>query len=646
MKSQSFTIEKAFVQGQRTDSFAARNKDVLERSKNMRPTEYGLAAMKIIDEPVVSPPALAWPYPQLFKGKSSTLLAAEQAVYDVNESTWALTLRKIYDLSEVQAPTTSTIVTNGTFTGAATGWTLGSGWSYAGNVLVGTAVTGEAGAVQANASQAGLKMEANALYRVTVDIVSSDLVGSLYMTFGDATSDYFSTVGTHTFDIRSTTAGDIGIRSTDLFTGTVDNVVVKKIAEVAVPTGGGAWHFVDFRGVWFLIKENFMIVSLPYYSDGKLVGIGLSADDFSCNSGENVGNRLFLGGITAATLLASTDWAEAWNAWIENSSEWSDEVTYEDMTLSTSVLMYSTRVGGDISWPFIFEMAMLGFPYRSDATTVAELKANYIDLIRKGEIGFVPLQHQGAIKCLKRLGNSVVAYCEDGVSIVSPRPERGFSAEVIHNAGIASRSAVAGDESRHLFLDTNSVLWGISADGRTERVCGTGTFNTMVANAAAHPIIGSYDPEEQEYYIVSDQDGYIKTRTGIGKLTLLPNGLSISTDGLIAGGVKDLDDGDISVETETFDMGMRALKTIHNLAIGYEDITNLRATIRYKYANSTTWRDSSAFLVNSDSIATPIFTAGDFRIKLTGTPGPNAKIDYINVTFQIADKRNIRTQYE
>jgi hypothetical protein len=645
MKEFNFLIDKALVAGQHTETIGARNRDVLVTAKNMRPTEYGLAFNKVVNESLVSPPATAWPYPQLFKGKSSSLLVAEQAVYTVSESTWALTQSKVYDLSEIQAPTSSTIVTNGTFTGASTGWTLGSGWSYSANKLVGTGVTAGAAATQANAAQAGAKMEANTLYRITVDISTSDLVGSLFLTCGSATSDYFSTVETHTFDLYSTTAGDIALKSTDGFTGTVDNITVKKIAEASIPTGGGAWQFVDFRGVWFLLKSNCMIAKLPYYSDNRLVAITSSSDDFACVAGENLNNRLFLGGITAPTLLASANFVEAWKAWVENSSDWSDELTYADMTLRTNVVMYSTRVGGDVYWPFIFEMALLGLPHRTTATIVADLKANYIDWIRKGELGFIPLQHQGSVLCLKRLGSSIVAYCADGVSIISAREQRGFRAVPVHGAGIASKCAVSGDDSRHLFLDTNNVLWALTPDGALKRMVGTGTFNAMVTAEATNPIVGNYDPEEQEYYLCSDLEGYIHTRTGLGEITKLPTSFVVAGSGLV-GVVEDLGTPNIEVETETFDMGMRALKTIHSIAIGYQDITSLQVVVRYRYDDTPTWRESPAFTVNADSIAVPLFTAKDFRLKFTGVPGTAAKIDYIDVAYQISDKRNIRSAYE
>ena len=641
MKEFNFLIDKAFVSGQRTETIGARNRDLLVTTKNMRPTEYGLAAIKTINESMVSPPATSWPYPQIFKGRGQTVLADEDRIYFVDESNWAVTLQKVYRVATANNPTDG-VVANPTFTGGAS-WTMGTNWSIAGGKLVASAVTAGNTASQLTGDLSAA-IVAGRLYRVTYTIETLTS-GSVWVAIGGTDGTVRTEAGTYSEDLIATSTLGVVFQCPAGVTGTIDNVTCNRITDDLIPTGGGAWHFADFGGVWFLFKENCIVAQLPYYSGNRLVMITSADDDLTCNTGENMGNRLFLGGITAETLLATDNFTEAWNAWVENSSDWSDEMTYADMTLGTNTVMYSTRVGGDVYWPFIFEMALLGLPYRVSATVVADLKANYIDWIRKGEIGFVPLQHQGSIQCLKRLGNTVVAYCTDGVSIISARDGRGFRAKPVHHAGIASRSAVSGDDSKHLFLDSNNVLWAITPDGAINRVIGKGTFDSMVAAEAASPIVGTYDPEEQEHYICSGTQGFIYTRTGLGKITTMPTSLIVTSDGL-EGVLEDLATPDIEVETETFDMGMRALKTIHSIAIGFQDITDMQVVVKYRYDDSTTWRTSPAFDVNGDSIAVPLFTAKDFRLVFTGTPGAEAKIDYVDVAYQVSDKRNIRRAYE
>lgn len=640
MKTLNFTIDKALVAGQHTESIGARNRDVLQTLKNMRPTEYGAAFNKPINTSIPSVPSTNWPYPNLFKGRGVTILADDQAIYEMDESDLSLSALTVYKASSANNPSTES-VTDGDFSSAAN-WTLNSGWSISGGVLTGSSVSSGATALQPNVNQAS-PIAANKLYQVTYTI-NSITSGSVYVNVGGAAGTSRTQAGTYTEELYTSAASTIFFNTLSNFSGEIDNLSVKIIEEATIPAGGGAWHFAEFKGIWFLFKEGCVITKVPYLAGYRPVAIIDSIDDFTCNTGENFNNRLFLGGITADTLLATTDWEDAWRTWVQNSHDWSDEVTHEDIELGPNTVMYSTRVGGDAYSPFIFELALLGFPYLSDSDTVAALKANYIDWIKKGEIGFVPLPHQGAVQRLKRLGNRVIAYCTDGVSAITPREDRGFRVQEVHSTGIASRSAVSGDNTGHLFLDTNNILWEIGPDGSKNRVCGAGTFNDMVSNESTNPIVSSYDPEEGEHYICSDQEGYIRTRTGIGEITILPTSLIVNGSGLV-GVVEDLGDGDLELLTETFDMGLRSLKTVHTIAIGFTDIANLSLSLDYKYDSSTTWRTSRTYAVNNENVTVPIVTANDFRIRLTGTPGPNAKIDYIGVEFQVDDKRNIRSVY-
>lgn len=639
MRETSLTIRQPLIEGARTERIGARNMDVLDTCKNLRPTEFGLAFGTPISESVVGA-SDDWPYPQLFKGDAVTLLCEDQTVSTVDEDTWTTTALTPYKIGSAMAPSVES-VQNGDFA-AGTGWTLGSGWAISGGKLTATAVTSLNDATQANVDQSSA-ITAGGLYRTTytIDSISG---GGVRVEVGGALGTWRTAAGTYTEDIVATSAGDIALAVTSTVTASIDDLSVKEIEVATIPSGGGGWQFAEFRDVWFLFKDNCMLAKVPHYSGFRLVSITTADDDFSCPAGASVSSRLFLGGLDMPTRLAETDWEDAWDAWLQNSSEWSDAMTYTDMTLGKNVVMYSTRVGGDINWPFSSELALLGFANLDDADNRALYKANYIDWIRRGEIGFVPLLHQGSILNLKPLGNGVVAYCEDGVSYVTPREGRGFKATVLHRAGIADKLGVAGDDMHHVFMDTHGILWKITADGRKSRETGNGIFSNIISNIDTNPLVCSYDPEEQEAYFCTDQEGYVLTRTGVGEVTNLPTGLIVAPSGLV-GVTKDLGTPDIEIVTETFDMGLKALKTIHALEFAFQDITNLKVVVQFKYDNSTTFRDSAEYTVNNDGICVPVITSHDFRLKITGTPGADAKIDYINVRWQMGDKRNIRGIY-
>ena len=124
----------------------------------------------------------------------------------------------------------SELLTNGSFTGSATGWTLGAGWSYGTNNLTVSSST-------ANLSQSGIVL-VNKLYLVSYEIsgyvsgsVNSNLGGIVTGRLGNSNeivSEYIYT---------SSVVNDIFYITANSFTGSIDNVSVKEVQGFTSPSG-------------------------------------------------------------------------------------------------------------------------------------------------------------------------------------------------------------------------------------------------------------------------------------------------------------------------------------------------------------------------------------------------------------------------
>lgn len=125
-------------------------------------------------------------------------------------------------------PTFAEMVTNGTFTGNATGWNLGANWAYDTNNI--TATAADADATQALTATVGK------LY-ATSFVVSGSPTGSVRLEFGGVNGTTRATAATHTENIRATAAGtNLAISPVATFSSTVDTVSVKA-AEI-LPAAG------------------------------------------------------------------------------------------------------------------------------------------------------------------------------------------------------------------------------------------------------------------------------------------------------------------------------------------------------------------------------------------------------------------------
>lgn len=132
------------------------------------------------------------------------------------------------------------LVSNGSFTGSADGWTLGTGWAYG------------ADAVQKNADGTGTLSQAlaptpNETYLITFTI-SGLAVGSVNVNFGGNDSPSRSANGTYTFYMTAKTTDVLSFAPTSTSRFTIDEVSVRQLTtgqllslagrQIAVPDGG------------------------------------------------------------------------------------------------------------------------------------------------------------------------------------------------------------------------------------------------------------------------------------------------------------------------------------------------------------------------------------------------------------------------
>ena len=130
------------------------------------------------------------------------------------------------------------MVSNGGFTGAATGWTLGTGFAYSANTIVATTAT-------ANLSQASGSLIQVLSNTVSFDVtftVSSYSVGTLTPFIGGVSGTAVSANGTYTQTIVS--ASDIAslIFTGAGFTGVIDNVYVTPTDSTAYTSALPYWQ--------------------------------------------------------------------------------------------------------------------------------------------------------------------------------------------------------------------------------------------------------------------------------------------------------------------------------------------------------------------------------------------------------------------
>ena len=123
------------------------------------------------------------------------------------------------------------LVTNGDFTGNATGWTLGTGWAYDTNNITATTAANDT-----NARQTGVSLVNGGTYEITYTISGYSAGGVQVRIFGTnmrGTATTRSANGTYTeeqtININTTVTTEVRVYAIGTTTATIDNVSVREI---------------------------------------------------------------------------------------------------------------------------------------------------------------------------------------------------------------------------------------------------------------------------------------------------------------------------------------------------------------------------------------------------------------------------------
>lgn len=605
-----FTYLEAFTNGLRPDAKTNRNTQWLTQCSGLVPTEWGLKQLPSFSYPISSPTLaslLAWPHPQLLRADKVQLLLGATAIYTVTDA-WVASALTVYDahtpavsrairsgggvwhLAAFQdmwfltngiamiylIPSTSgavaaiidantTSISNGTFTGNATGWTLGSGWAYGTNNLAATAADATS-AEQLAADQVAVpdKILSGIQYTVTFT-VSGYSAGTVTPLLGTQAGTARSADGTYTENIiaNGTTFALLGGTGAAAFTGVIDTVSVVR-------------------------TSTFVAKALA-----------------------NHDNRLVLGGLSGAYFSHTNFTAKIYDAWRNTTP---DEVVVTDTdAFDTGWILYSAQAGGDNDIPFATFLAALNLP---STTTFTKFEEIIIGAIESGEMGMLPLRRAGDIYALKQLGGDLVAYGKNSISVLrfGELPYRGgsklgYREQVIAEWGVASRGAVAGSNDEHVFVSKQGDMWRLSDKG-LERL----GYDEFVGALTLASIVMAHDPFENYYWISDGTNGYCYTRTGLGKCSdIMPSSVlrADDTNGLVGTGIIASPVTGVTVETELLDGGVRTA-----WEVGYIDISTTDT-------DTTGWQEATRYRLNKgDALTTKSAETFDDRGRLRAkTPG-------------------------
>lgn len=277
--------------------------------------------------------------------------------------------------------------------------------------------------------------------------------------------------------------------------------------------------------------------------------------------------------------------------------------------------------------------------YGQDAVGWSKIGEAVFELTKHNVSGFAQLNFAGTVKRVMKLGGSVMVYSDRGVSRFVPvsEPVVGFGRkDVPEIGGVAGRSAVGGDEHQHVLVDHIGQLWTLK-DGQQPTLLG---YREYFLPMLGKDIVVTHYASDNSFYISDGETSYRWDQYGLCRIWQAVTSI-VSLPQCPAGLFHDIDNQGFEIITDVLDFGFRGLKTLSGVEIGGDFDQPVFVSVNWRSHNEKYFRTIPWVRLNPNGWANLVVTAEEFQIKLS-SQSQRAEIDYMQVKFQISDKRNLR----
>ena len=289
-------------------------------------------------------------------------------------------------------------------------------------------------------------------------------------------------------------------------------------------------------------------------------------------------------------------------------------------------------------WGSVFSGTALAYGFAYGDLLLENLRANLIKWSNVGSLDFTIGRDNvagerrtdwvGWIYEIKKLGNKVVAYGENGVSMLIPSGNN-YGLNTIYRIGLKSKQAVTGNDAAHYFIDNKGQLFSL---GETLQKLDYSEYLSAMNN----PVM-SYNAEIDLVYMCDGTLGYVYSPRdksfGSGPINL--TGISSQDETLYAVSPATIVIPNFEICTDIYDLGTRKLKTVFSLEFGIDLDTTLQVSIDYRRDKTKTFAQTSWHVIDEGGFVKITCNGREFRFRVQALNWEYFEIDYININGEI-----------
>lgn len=250
--------------------------------------------------------------------------------------------------------------------------------------------------------------------------------------------------------------------------------------------------------------------------------------------------------------------------------------------------------------------------------------------------GYKPMPWYGEIYKVMKLGRGIAVYGSNGISFLSP-VEVKWELKKTLGYGIASREAVSGDDSQHVFIDVEGNLRKITP----ESLDAEPIYNEFFSGMVGDDVVITHNRQQKDFYITNGNEAYCLTRNGLSEVFQAPTTLAV-LGGTLIGFYTDLSDTEARITSDTFDFGSRGKKTIDGISVGVNTANSVYVAVEFKNTISDSFTSTGWVEVNAQGNANIVISGLEFRFKVKCSSYSSMKLDYFRPNVKFDDKRFMR----
>lgn len=258
------------------------------------------------------------------------------------------------------------------------------------------------------------------------------------------------------------------------------------------------------------------------------------------------------------------------------------------------------------------------------------------------EVGWTTIPWRGKVLRIIELGDSAIAYCENGIARMSPRsePVQTFGMDRLCEYGILNRNAVAGDDQLHLFIGQDFALYSLvpekrfTQEGRAPKRLGYVEYMKQLEQPKIF-----HDPAHQQWWIFDGAQCFVWSPAGLAEVSNVPKTLALYMGQLIGIGASDITLTELCTDALTF--GTRGLKTLQTIEVDANASANFSVSVDWRTETAGEWNSTAWIPCSAHGVAFPMVTGSEFRVRIR-CAAVDVEIGQLNIRYKLSDKRSVR----